>query len=609
MAPVTILGISAYYHDSAAALLRDGAIVAAASEERFTRKKGDARFPSHAVAYCLREGGVAVSDLTAIGFYDKPILKFERILESYLGVAPRGFGQFLRAGPLWVKEKIWMDRNLRAALGGYDGDLLYGEHHESHAASAFYPSPFAEAAILTIDGVGEWATASYGVGRGSDIELLKEMRWPDSLGLLYSAFTYYTGFKVNSGEYKVMGLAPYGEPRYVQQIYDHLLDLREDGSFRLNQEYFGYLDGLTMTNERFHRLFGGAPREPETKLSQREMDLARSVQDVCEEVMLRMARTVHRETGLEHLCLAGGVALNCVGNGRLLREGPFRRLWIQPAAGDAGGALGVAQLIWHRRFEGARAVDGRRDGMRGAYLGPGFTDEEIEAALRDVGGVYHKLEHQCLLETTARLLAEEKVVGWFQGRMEFGPRALGARSILGDPRSPRMQAQMNLKIKFREGFRPFAPSVLRDRLEEYFELDADSPYMLLVAPVKRERQIPMSAEDRRKWGIEQLNVVRSDVPAITHVDYSARVQTVSRETNPDYYDLIQAFAKLTGCPVVVNTSFNVRGEPIVCTPQDAHTCFMRTHIDALVLGSFLLYKHEQPAWKEAGNWRNEFQLD
>jgi carbamoyltransferase len=609
MAPVTILGISAYYHDSAAALLRDGEIVAAASEERFTRKKGDARFPSHAVAYCLREAGIGVSDLTAVGFYDKPILKFERILESYLGVVPRGFRQFLMAGPLWVKEKLWMDRNLRAELGGYDGDLLYGEHHESHAASAFYPSPFAEAAILTLDGVGEWATASYGVGRGSDIELLKEMRWPDSLGLLYSAFTYYTGFKVNSGEYKVMGLAPYGEPRYVQQIYDHLMDLREDGSFRLNQAYFGYLDGLTMTNERFHRLFGGAPRKPESKLTQREMDLARSVQEVCEEVMLRMARTVHRESGLENLCLAGGVALNCVGNGRLLREGPFKRLWIQPAAGDAGGALGIAQLIWHRRFEAPRAVDGCRDGMRGAYLGPEFSDEAIETVLRDAGGVYHKLERQCLLETTARLLAEEKVVGWFRGRMEFGPRALGARSILGDPRSPRMQAQMNLKIKFREGFRPFAPSVLRERLAEYFELDVDSPYMLLVAPVRRERQIPMSAEDRRKWGIDQLNVPRSDIPAVTHVDYSARVQTVGRETNPDYYDLIQAFAALTGCPVVVNTSFNVRGEPIVCTPQDAHTCFMRTHLDALVLGPFLLHKHEQPAWKDGANWRNEFQLD
>ena len=609
MPPVTILGVSAYYHDSAAALLRDGEIVAAASEERFTRKKGDARFPAHAVEYCLREGRVTAADLTAVGFYDKPILKFERILESYLGIAPRGFRQFLMAGPLWIKEKLWMDKNLRTELGGYEGDLFYAEHHESHAASAFYPSPFQEAAILTMDGVGEWATASYGVGRGSDIQLLKEMRWPDSLGLLYSAFTYYTGFKVNSGEYKVMGLAPYGEPKYVQLIFDHLMDLREDGSFRLNQEHFSYLDGLTMTNRRFDRLFGGPPREPESKLTQREMDLARSVQDVCEEVMLRMARTVHRETGAENLCLAGGVALNCVGNGRLLREGPFKRLWIQPAAGDAGGALGIAQVIWHRRFNGARTADGRKDAMRGAYLGPAFTDAEIEAFLKAAGAVYQRLDRQCLLETSARLLADEKVVGWFNGRMEFGPRALGSRSILGDPRSPKMQAQMNIKIKFREGFRPFAPSVLRERVADYFELDVDSPYMLLVAPVKRERQIPMSDADRRKWGIEQLNVVRSDIPAVTHIDYSARVQTVSRDVNPDYYDLIREFDKLTGCPVVVNTSFNVRGEPIVCTPQDAHTCFMRTHIDALVLGPFLLHKAEQPAWKEMADWRSEFQLD
>jgi carbamoyltransferase len=609
MAPVTILGISAYYHDSAAALLRDGEIVAAASEERFTRKKGDARFPAHAVEFCLRRGGVRADDLTAVGFYDKPLLKFERILESYLGIAPRGFGQFLMAGPLWIKEKLWMDRDLRRCLGGYDGDLMYAGHHESHAASAFLPSPFAEAAILTMDGVGEWATASYGVGRGSDIQLLKEMRWPDSLGLLYSAFTYYTGFKVNSGEYKVMGLAPYGEPKYVQLIYDHLMDLREDGSFRLNQDYFGYLDGLTMTNGRFHRLFGGPPRVPETKLTQRDMDLARSVQDVCEEVMMRMARTVHRETGLENLCLAGGVALNCVGNGRLLRDGPFRRLWIQPAAGDAGGALGVAQLIWHRRFNGQRAPDGCRDAMHGAYLGPDFSDDEIEAFLKDVGAVYRKLGRACLLETAARLLAEEKVVAWFNGRMEFGPRALGSRSILGDPRSPRMQAQMNIKIKFREGFRPFAPSVLRERVAEYFELDVDSPYMLLVAPVKQERQVPMTAEQRRLWGIDQLNVVRSDIPAVTHIDYSARVQTVSREVNPDYYELIREFERQTGCPVVVNTSFNVRGEPIVCTPKDAHTCFMRTHIDALALGPFLLHKGEQPEWKETENWRSEFQLD
>ena len=607
--PVHVLGISAYYHDSAAALLRDGVIVAAASEERFTRKKGDSAFPTQAVDYCLREGGIGTQHLAAVGFYDKPILKFERILETYFGVAPRGFRQFLMAGPLWIKEKLWMDRNLRASLGEYEGELLYAEHHESHAASAFYPSPFEEAAILTMDGVGEWATASYGVGRGADLQLLREMRWPDSLGLLYSAFTYYTGFKVNSGEYKVMGLAPYGEPKYVQLIYDHLLDLRKDGSFRLNQEYFGYLDGLTMTNERFHRLFGGPPRTPETKLTQRDMDLARSVQDACEEVMKRMALAAHRETGLSNLCLAGGVALNCVGNGKILREGPFKRVWIQPAAGDAGGALGVAQLIWHRHFQQARSVNGGKDSMQGAYLGPAFTEAEIEAFLKRVGAVYRRLERQDLLETTARLLANEKIVGWFNGRMEFGPRALGSRSILGDPRSPRMQAQMNIKIKFREGFRPFAPSVLRERVADYFEMDCESPYMLLVAPVKKERQIPMTREQRRLWGIDQLNVVRSDIPAVTHIDYSARVQTVGRDVSPDYYDLIQEFEKLTGCAVLVNTSFNVRGEPIVCSPEDAYTCFMRTHIDTLVLGSYILQKGEQPAWQGGTEWQKEFQLD
>jgi carbamoyltransferase len=603
-----VLGISAFYHDSAAALVRDGEVVAAASEERFTRKKGDASFPAHAVAFCLKEAGVAANDLACVGFYDKPLLKFERILETYLGTAPGGFRQFLMSGPLWMKEKLFTDRQLRDALG-YDGDILYSEHHESHAASAFFPSPFEEAAILTMDGVGEWATASYGVGRGNDIELLKELFWPDSLGLLYSAFTYYTGFKVNSGEYKVMGLAPYGEPKFVKLIYDHLIDLKEDGSFRLNQEYFDYLSGLTMTNGRFEKLFGGPPRVSETNLTQRDMDLARSVQDVCEEVMLRMARTVHKATGLENLCLAGGVALNCVGNGRILREGPFKRLWIQPAAGDAGGALGVAQLIWHRHFKQPRTVTPGKDSMKGAYLGPGFSETEIEAFLEAVGAVYHRLERQPLLETSARLLADEKIVGWFNGRMEFGPRALGSRSILGDPRSPRMQAQMNIKIKFREGFRPFAPSVLRERVSDYFEMDCESPYMLLVAPVKKQRQIPMTAEQSKMWGLHLLNQPRSDIPAVTHIDYSARVQTVSREVNPDYYDLIQEFEKLTGCPVVVNTSFNVRGEPIVCTPKDAHTCFMRTHIDALVLGPFLLHKAEQPAWKETQNWKQEFQLD
>src|SRR5438309_266777 len=608
MAPRYVLGISAFYHDSAACLLRDGEIVAAAQEERFTRKKGDSAFPVHAARYCLQAGGIAAPQLAYVGFYDKPLLKFERILETYLGVAPRGFGQFQIAGPLWMKEKLFLDREIRRALG-YDGEILYAEHHESHAASAFFPSPFEEAAILTVDGVGEWATASFGAGRSNDFELLQELHWPDSLGLLYSAFTYYTGFKVNSGEYKVMGLAPYGEPKYVDVIYRELIDLREDGSFTLNQEYFNYLTGLTMTNGAFDRLFGGPARVPESKLTQREMDLARSVQVVCEEIMLRMARTLHRDTGMENLCLAGGGALNCVANGRILREGPFKRLWIQPAAGDAGGALGVAQLIWHRYQQRPRTVTPGKDTMKGAYLGPEFSPEEIEAFLASQGASYERLERGCLLRQAAHLLAEEKVVGWFDGRMEFGPRALGARSILGDPRSPRMQAQMNLKIKFREGFRPFAPSVLNERASEYFELACDSPYMLLVAPVKQERQIPMSDEQRRLWGIEQLNVVRSDIPAVTHIDYSARVQTVARDTNPNYYDLISEFDRLTGCPVVVNTSFNVRGEPIVCTPADAYRCFMRTHIDYLVLGPYLLDKAQQPEWKETEDWRREFQLD
>jgi carbamoyltransferase len=608
MAPRYVLGISAFYHDSAACLLRDGEIVGAAQEERFTRKKGDASFPTHAAGYCLAAGGITVSDLAYVGFYDKPLTKFERIMETYLGVAPRGFGQFRMAGPLWMKEKLFLDREIRRALA-YDGEILYGEHHESHAASAFFPSPFEEAAILTVDGVGEWATTAIGVGRGNDFQLVKELHWPDSLGLLYSAFTYFTGFKVNSGEYKVMGLAPYGEPKYVDLIYKDLVDVREDGSFTLNQEYFNYLTGLTMTNGAFARLFGGPARVPESKLTQREMDLARSVQVVCEEIMLRMARTAYDETGMENLCLAGGVALNCVANGRILREGPFKRLWIQPAAGDAGGALGVAQLIWHRYGKSPRTVSPGRDGMRGAYLGPAFAPDDIAAYLQSVGAVGEQLERDRLLKRVAELLASEKIVGWFDGRMEFGPRALGARSILGDPRSPRMQAQMNLKIKFREGFRPFAPSVLRERVSDYFELDDESPYMLLVAPVKRSRQISMTPEQRRLWGIDQLNVPRSDIPAVTHIDYSARIQTVSRDTNPNYYDLIKEFERLTDCAVLVNTSFNVRGEPIVCTPADAYHCFMRTHIDYLVLGPFLLDKTRQPEWKEQGDWRKEFQLD
>ena len=603
-----ILGLSAFYHDSAACLLKDGEIVAAAQEERFTRKKGDASFPERAIEFCLGRAGIPATDLSFVGFYDKPLLKFERILETYVGVAPRGFRSFMKAAPLWIKEKLHMEKLIRRGLG-YEGEILYAEHHESHAASAFFPSPFEESAILTMDGVGEWATSSMGVGRGNELELKRELLWPDSLGLLYSAFTYFTGFKVNSGEYKVMGLAPYGRPKYKQIIYDELIDLQTDGSFRLNQKYFNYLAGLTMTNQAFADLFEGPPRAPESELTQREMDLARSVQEVVEEVMLRSAITLHEETGLENLCLAGGVALNCVGNGRILREGPFRSIWIQPAAGDAGGSLGVAQLIWHRHLGKERTVQPGADSMSGAYLGPDFSDEEILDCLRLRGAVYRKIDREELIRTVAQLLADEKIIGWFNGRMEFGPRALGSRSILGDARSPAMQRKMNLKIKFRESFRPFAPSVLRERVSDFFEMDCESPYMLLVAPVKKERRIGMSAAEQDLWGIEQLNVPRSDVPAVTHVDYTARVQTVRRETNPDYHDLIRAFEEATGYGVIVNTSFNVRGEPIVCTPQDAHTCFMRTEMDYLVLGSYLLSKEDQPDWNEEGDWREEFRLD
>ena len=605
---VHVLGISAYYHDSAACLLRDGEIVAAAQEERFSRKKGDATFPENAIEFCLRSQGIELSDVDYVGFYDKPLLKFERILETYLSVAPRGLRSFLKAGPLWVKEKLHMDRLIRDGLG-HDGKILYAEHHESHAASAFYPSPFDEAAILTIDGVGEWATAAMGVGRGSEIELHRELHWPDSLGLLYSAFTYHTGFKVNSGEYKVMGLAPYGEPKYVQRIYDELLDLKDDGSFVLNQRYFNYLTGLTMTNREFDRLFDGPPRKPESNITQREMDMARSVQEVVEEIMLRMARTIHADTGQENLCLAGGVALNCVGNGRLLREGPFERIWIQPAAGDAGGALGVAQLIWHRHAGMRREPRNGADAMRGAYLGPGYSPEHIRGYLDSIGAPYHELDRQELLERAASLIAAEEVLGWFCGRMEFGPRALGARSILGDARSPRIQEQMNVKIKFRESFRPFAPSVLRERAPDYFDLQAESPYMLLVAPVREERRTQMTEAEQALWGIDKLNVPRSDIPAVTHVDYSARVQTVTREHSPEYYDLLKAFEAVTDYGVVVNTSFNVRGEPIVCAPEDAYACFMRTNMDHLVLWPFLLHKSEQPEWHEEIDWTQLFDPD
>jgi len=606
--PTYILGISAYYHDSAAALLKDGEIIAAGQEERFTRIKGDADFPSNAVQFCLDRAGIEVGDLDYVGFYDKPFLKFERILETYLSIAPGGFGSFLKAGPLWIKEKLFQKDDIAEALG-YEGDILFAEHHESHAASAFLPSPFEEAAILTMDGVGEWATASIGVGRGNDLELIRELHWPDSLGLVYSAFTYYTGFKVNSGEYKVMGLAPYGEPKYLDLILNELMDLREDGSFTLDQKYFNYLGGLTMTSPAFDDLFGGPRRTPETQISQREMDLARSVQDACEEVVIRMARTARKETGLPNLCLAGGVALNCVANGKLLRSGMFENIWIQPAAGDAGGALGVAQLIWHRQPQKPRELNGRRDAMRGSYLGPDFTPDQIQSALDRFGAKYERLERVDVISRTAALLADENVIGWFNGRMEFGPRALGSRSIIGDPRSPAMQKKMNLKIKYRESFRPFAPSVLEHRAADYFDLDAESPYMLLVSPVREERRKQMTEAEQELFGIEKLNVPRSDIPAITHVDYSARVQTVSKERSPDYFDLISKFDELTGCGLVVNTSFNVRGEPIVCTPEDAYVCFMRTEMDYLVVGPYLLDKREQPELVEEGDWRDQFELD
>jgi carbamoyltransferase len=606
--PTYVLGISAYYHDSAAALLQDGEIVAAGQEERFTRIKGDASFPRNAVQFCLDRAGITIDDVDHVGFYDKPLLKFERILETYLSIAPSGYGSFLKAGPLWIKEKLFQKDDIAEALG-YEGEILFAEHHESHAASAFLPSPFDEAAILTMDGVGEWATASIGVGRDHDIQLLRELHWPDSLGLVYSAFTYYTGFKVNSGEYKVMGLAPYGEPKYLDLILSELMDLREDGSFTLNQKYFNYLGGLTMTSPAFDELFGGPPRKPETRISQREMDLARSVQDACEEIVMRMARTARKETGLRNLCLAGGVALNCVANGKVLRSKTFDRIWIQPAAGDAGGALGVAQLICHRQLKQPRKLNGCRDGMRGAYLGPDFTPEEIQGRLDRFGAKYERLERAELIDRTASLIADENVVGWFNGRMEFGPRALGSRSIIGDPRSPEMQKKMNLKIKYRESFRPFAPSVLEHRAADYFDLDSESPYMLLVSPVAEERRVPMTEEQLKLFGIDKLNVPRSDIPAITHVDYSARVQTVSKERSPDYFDLISRFDELTGCGLVVNTSFNVRGEPIVCTPEDAYVCFMRTEMDYLVVGPYLLDKREQPQLVEEGDWRDQFELD
>ena len=609
---MNILGISAFYHDSAAVLLRDGEIVAAAQEERFTRKKQDASFPVNAVRYCLAEGAVTDGQLDAVAFYDKPVSKFARILETYFSVAPRGLRPFMMAVPLWLREKLWIPLKIEKALEqcGIRQRLkmFFPEHHESHAAAAFYPSPFDSAAILTLDGVGEWATSTMGHGAGSKLAISHELRFPHSLGLLYSAFTYFTGFKVNSGEYKLMGLAPYGEPRFADQIREHLIDLKDDGSFRLNMEYFGYLDGLTMTNERFAELFDGPARRPESEITQREMDLARSVQVVTEEIVLRMANHVHEQTGEKDLCLAGGVALNCVANGRILRESPFENVWIQPAAGDAGGALGAALLVWHEYEGKERKVSGIGDSMQGAYLGPGFGDEEIGAFLEARGYPARTLSEEERGPELARLIDQENVIGHFNGRMEFGPRALGNRSIIGDARSPKMQSVMNLKIKHRESFRPFAPSCLEERVSDFFELDRPSPYMLLVAPVHEDRCV--NVEGLNDLPIrERVHTVRSDVPAITHVDYSARVQSVNRETNPEYYDIIKAFEDRTGYGIVINTSFNVRGEPIVCTPEDAYRCFMRTEMDYLVLGSYLLTKTEQPNWQEKDDWQEEFALD
>jgi carbamoyltransferase len=613
----SILGVSAYYHDSAACLIQNGKIVAAAQEERFTRKKHDAGFPNHAVEFCLRQGGVGLRDVDYLVFYDKPFVKFERLLETYLSYAPKGLGSFLTAIPVWIKEKLFLRTLLEKAfrqVGNFEKKeklppLLFGEHHESHAAAAFYPSPYEEAVVLCMDGVGEWATTSAWVGRENQLTPLWEIPFPHSIGLLYSAFTYYTGFKVNSGEYKVMGLAPYGEPKYVKTILDNVVDVKPDGTFRLNMDYFDYCTGLRMTNNKFDAIFGGPPRQAESTLTQREMDLARSVQEVTEMVMLRLANSLHRETGLSNLCLSGGVALNCVGNGRVLREGPFSGLWIQPAAGDAGSALGAALNVHYSYLNQPRVCQGPSDSMRGSYLGPRFSNEDIESRLQQLEARYERVEDSDLYRRVAEYLAEGKVIGWLQGHMEFGPRALGGRSILGDPRSEKMQSVMNLKIKYRESFRPFAPSVLRERVSEYFEMDTDSPYMLLVAPVAEKRRRAVQPDQQKLWGIDLLNVPKSDIPAVTHVDYSARVQTVSPDTNPRYYQLMQEFEKQTGCAVLINTSFNVRGEPIVCTPEDAYRCFMRTEMDVLVLENCLVLKEHQKPVKKDETWMKEFELD
>ena len=610
-----ILGISAYYHDSAAALIVDGRIVAASQEERFTRIKHDAAFPQAAIRACLKQAGLRVADLSCVVFYDKPWVKFERLLETYLAFAPRGFRSFLTAMPVWISEKAHLSRVLRRALaaiepGTASPTLLFGEHHESHAASAFFPSPYERAAVLCLDGVGEWATGSVWLGDGSKLESQWEMRFPHSLGLLYSAFTYHAGFKVNSGEYKLMGLAPYGQPRYVDAIRRHLIDLKDDGTFRLDMAYFNFATGLTMTNRHFDALVGGPPRAPEGPLTQREMDLARSVQEVTEEIVLRLARTVHRELGVDALCMAGGVALNCVANGRLLREGPFKKIWVQPAAGDAGGAIGAALNVWHQYLEKSRSVDpSGRDGMSGSYLGPSNADDAVQEFAASRGLTCRRLDDAALMADVAMRLEAGEVIGWVQGPMEFGPRALGNRSILGDARSPTMQQTMNLKIKFRESFRPFAPAVKREAVSDWFAFEGESPYMLMVADVAKERCRTMGAEEDTLFGIAKLNVARSEIPAVTHVDYSARIQTVAKETNPRFWALLDAFEARTGCPVLINTSFNVRGEPIVMTTEDAYRCFMRTGIDTLVVENHVFLKSEQPPLPDDGAWRAEFVLD
>ena len=604
---MNILGISAFYHDSAAALLRDGEIVAAAQQERFSRRKHDPRFPKEAADYCLAEAGITLDEVDAVAFYDKPLVKFERLLLTYAALAPKGIRSFYEQVPSWLSEKLFMRGTLRKELG-YQGKVYFSTHHLSHAASAFFPCPWEEAAFITVDGVGEWATTTYGVGRGNRVEILKEITFPHSLGLLYSAFTYFTGFRVNSGEYKLMGLAPYGEPRYADIIRRELVDIRDDGSFRLNMKYFDYCAGLRMTNAAFAGLFGGPERKPETKITQREMDLARSVQEVTEEIMLNMARQVHRETGARHLALAGGVALNCVANGRLLREGPFEDVWIQPCAGDGGNALGAALSVWHQCLDQPRTPDPRR--QKATYLGPAFSDDEIGRFLKERNIPHKHYSMDEIPDVVAGIIAGQKVVGWFQGRMEFGPRALGARSILGDPRSREMQSVLNLKIKFRESFRPFAPSVMAEHADEWFDLRGhESPYMLLVADVLPHRLRALTEEETAARGFDKLKVVRSEIPAVTHVDNSARIQTVRREDNPAYHALLDAFRRKTGCPVLINTSFNVRGEPIVRTPEEAYTCFMRTHMDFLCLGGYVLDKTEQAPWKDESDWKAEFELD